>query len=228
MENKRFISALAACAMILTAAASCGSKEETSGTRIDDGQDIPENYNITEEDMPYGSTVTEIRPESDSNLHNMICFDNRYFSDYNEIYKIDEYINGLNENEPEYIKNAFYPNYLEYTASKFGIDSADDYISSYYQSLEKMLGEGFCIDYIEISECFEPDSETAQSYFNYADAAITEIDGAEALEKITSRKVVEIGGYTTYSADGNSYQFTNHSDPIVLCIYQIDGEYYLL
>ncbi|MDE6784166.1 MAG: hypothetical protein K2J26_02140, partial [Ruminococcus sp.] len=215
MENKRFISALAACAMILTAA-SCGGKEEISGTRIDEGQDIPENYSVAEEDMPYGSKVTELRPETDSNLHNMICFDNRYFSDYNEIYKIDEYINGINENNPEYVKNAFYPEYLEYAASKSGIDSADDYISNYYLTLKEMLGEGFSINYIDISKCFEPGAEIAQSYFDDADAAITEIDGAEVLEKVTSKKVVEIGGYTTYELSDGVYQFTNHAEPLII------------
>ncbi|MDE7225800.1 MAG: hypothetical protein K2N49_02925, partial [Ruminococcus sp.] len=79
--NKRFISALAACTMILSAA-SCSGKEDFSGANIVDGQDIPDNYNVAEEDMPYGSKVPELRPETDSNQHNTICFDSRYFRDY--------------------------------------------------------------------------------------------------------------------------------------------------
>ncbi|MDE7225886.1 MAG: hypothetical protein K2N49_03375, partial [Ruminococcus sp.] len=82
--------------------------------------------------------------------------------------------------------------------------------------------------YIDISNWFEPDSETAQSHFDYTDSVIAEIAGTKTLEKVTSKKVVEIGGYTTYQLADGVYQFTNHAEPIILRIYQIDGEYYLL
>ena len=93
-------------------------------------------------------------------------------------------------------------------------------------TLKQTLGEDFEIDYVNISNCLT-EGEEAEKFFQYADAELALLDSS-ALGKITSKKVIEIGGYTCFSAGDNDYLLKNYTTPINLRIYQIDGKYYLL
>lgn len=190
-----------------------------------------ENGYIAQEDMPYGSTIYELRPEYDNRVKYTVEFDKRYFggdgetADLREIYLIHDYIIAVNENDHEAIKNLYYPGFLEHLCKAGGYANADEYLDGMNYTLKQTLGEDFVIDYINVSNCLT-DGEEADNYFNFAAAEIAAFDSS-LFEKITSQKVVELGGYTCYSTGGNSYILEKHTTPFYLRVYQVDGEYYL-
>lgn len=190
------------------------------------------NVNISSEDMPYGSSVFELTSENDDHITIMTDFDKRYFGgddednpDYSEIYRIHDYVVALNTNDHDLFKQVYYPDYLDYACTNHGYDNVDTYIDELHDTIVKYLGEDFEIDYIDISSCLGDENLGAKDYMQTVDGYI---EGIGASDKVTSKKVIEIGGYTTYStADGN-YQLTNHMESIILGVYVIDGQPYLV
>lgn len=193
--------------------------------------DMDKDAYLTQDEMPYGSTIYQLLPENNENIKYTVEFDKRYFggeeNDLREVYILHDYIKALNENDHEKIKSLYYPGYLEYMCNIGGYLSVDQYLESVNAALTKALGEGFEIDYINISNCLTEKDEDATSYFIQAESVLYTVDSS--LEgKITSKKVTEIGGYTCYSTSENSYIFVNHTDALTLLVYEIDGKIYLL
>lgn len=205
----------------------------TDGNNMVDAGLSGNGSTITEEDFPYGSTIIERTKESDENIEIKIGFDRRYFiedtdnPDYSVIYKIHDFVKSLNTKDSDLLKSLYYPDYLEYYAEENSDLSADEYIDQYLGNVEEVLGEGFEINYIDVSNCIL-ESDEAEGYFDMCDEALVKAAGDDILSKVTSRRVVEIGGYTTYKQDGGSYQLTNHTDAINLYVYVIDGQAYIL
>ena len=237
---KSYFSATAAAlsAMIMAAAmVGCGDNGGNSSSDGDNmvGAGLADGDNdIAENDLPYGSTIVERPKEVDENIEIKIAFDKRFFiedeenPDYSEIYKIHDYVKAINTKDGDLLDSVYYPGYLAYGAETNSYGSEEDYINSFFSSIEDALGEGFEIDYIDVSNCLlESDSE-AKGYFDARDEALAKVSGADILDKVTSRKVVEIGGYSTYKQEGNSYQLANHVSIPYLCLYKIDGQVYII
>jgi hypothetical protein len=218
------LSAIMICGMT-----SCDDHKHSHPNMVGNVDD--EKGDVNQEDMPYGSTIYELRPENDSRVKYIMEFDKRYFgwdgenNDLSEIYLIHDYIVAVNENDHETIKNLYYPGYLEQLCKNGGYSSADEYLDDMNNTLKQTLGEDFEIDYVNISNCLT-EGEEAEKFFQYADAELALLDSS-VLGKITSKKVIEIGGYTCFSAGDNDYLLKNYTTPINLRIYQIDGKYYL-
>ncbi len=226
--KKIFIAAMAA--VMMCAATGCESHDDHSHTNM--VGNIGNGGDVAQEDMPYGSTVYELHPENDEKVKYIVEFDKRYFggdgetADLREIYLVHDYIVGINENDHEKIKNLYYPGFLEHLCTAGGYASADEYLDGVNSTLKNTLGEDFEIDYINISNCLSEGDEEADNYFNFAASEIAAFDSS-IFEKITSKKVVEIGGFTCYTAGGSPYVLEKHTEPFNLRIYQVDGEYYI-
>lgn len=237
---KSYFSATAAAlsAMIMAAAmVGCGDNGGNSSSDGDNmvGAGLADGDNdIAENDLPYGSTIVERSKEVDENIEIKIAFDKRFFiedeenPDYSEIYKIHDYVKAINTKDGEMLKGLYYPGYLAEATQTKGYDGEDDYVDSFFSSIEEALGEGFEIDYIDVSDCILGSNEEAANYFNTCDEALAKVSGADILDKVTSRKVIEIGGYSTYKQGGNSYQLANHVSIPYLCLYTIDGQVYII
>ncbi|MBP3379462.1 MAG: hypothetical protein J6D27_00030 [Ruminiclostridium sp.] len=228
---KKIIAAAMAVFLGITALTACGDKEESSsgGGMLEGGQNIPDGYSLGGEEMEYGASVVELKPETNENVRVMIGFDKRFFSEeeYEAIYRISDYIAAINENDHELFGEIFYDGYLDYVAEQNGMEDADAHIDSFETTLTESLGEDFEIDYIDVSACYDAEDSASASTFEQADKILAELAGDEILDKIDYRRVVEIGGNTTYKTPTGDYLFTNHERPFMLCIYRIDGEYYL-
>lgn len=229
-----FSTAAAALSAMIMAAAMVGCEDSsTDGNNMVDAGLSGNGSTITEEDFPYGSTIIERTKESDENIEIKIAFDKRYFiedtddPDYSIIYKIHDFVKTLNTKDSDLLQNLYYPGYLEYYAAANSDLGADEYIEEYLGSVEEVLGEGFEIDYIDVSNCIL-ESDEEEGYFDLCDEALVNVAGEDILSKVTSRRVVEIGGYTTYKQGGGSYMLTNHSNAINLYVYVIDGQAYIL
>ncbi len=222
-------------AILMTAVMVSCEKEDnnssTSGKQL--VSDAGENVNIKEEDMPYGSKVFELSKDNDDHVKYITSFDSRYFGgddennpDYSDVYAVHDYIAALNTNDHDAIKALYYDGYLETACKENGYESVDEYLDGVYNAIVSYLGEGFEINYIDISECLDGESQGGKAYTQTVDEYLTSIN---ALDKVTSKKVIEVGGYTCYNgADGGSYQLTNHMDTIILGVYVIDGKTYIV
>ncbi len=219
----------AALGAILLGASMSSCHDEEKHQMINTAMD--KDANLTQDEMPYGATIYQLLPENDENIKYTMEFDKRYFggedNDLREVYILHDYIQALNENDHEKIKSLYYPGYLEYMCNIGGYLSVEQYLESMNGSLTKELGEGFEIDYINISDCLTEKDEKGVSYFIQAESVLYTIDGSLE-EKITSKKAVEIGGYTSYSTPEGNYVFVNHAEPLTLLVYEIDGKIYLL
>ena len=218
-------------AILMTAViVSCENDSDSSSTS---GEQLVSNMdkdvNLSEEDMPYGATAFELSKDNDSHVKYTICFDKRYFGgddenspDYSEVYAVHDYLAALNSNDHDAIKSLYYGGYLDEACKSNGYENIDEYLDGVYNAIVSYLGEGFEINYIDISECLSADAQGAQPYIETVDEYLTNIN---ALDKVTSKKVVEIGGYTCYTGgDGGSYQLTNHMESIIFGLYTIDGQ----
>ena len=219
---KRALCLAAAAILACAAITGCGEGKESSNS-----------YTLNQENMEYGATITELRPSANENVKIMISFDNRFFGgsgeekDYSDIYSICDCIAGFNTNDHQLIKDHSYPGYLDNVAEQTGAAGADEYLDSYVEKLTDTLGEGFEIDYIDISKCSGESDDESEYYFGTVDRTLIEIAGADVLDKVTSRKMITIGGDTSYTLPTGTYKLTNHASEMVFCLYQIDGEYYI-
>lgn len=227
---KKLLCTALALILTCTASVSCG-KDKNSGNNLvaspDGGNDVNET------DMPYGSTVFQLTPESDDHIKYVTEFDKRYFGgdsetpDLGEIYLINDYIFSLNNNDHELTKNLFYPGYLEHIVQENSGQTIDEYLDQFHSSLQSVLGEDFEINFIDISNCYLEDDEAAESMIKDADKVLFDFDPSLASE-VTSRKIVEVGGYTSYSSNGSSCILVDHFESITLHVYQIGGKYYIV
>ena len=231
---RKFLCAALAAIMLGASAAGCEEKNESSvsGQQMVGNGSMADDLAISEDEMPYGSTVFELMPANDENVKYIIDFDKRYFGgdmenpDLREIYALHDYIAAVNVNDHDKIKSLYYPGYLEYVCEQNGYANVDEYLDSLYSSFCTMLGSDFEIDFIDVSNCLTENDPEAASYFTEADEAVNAVDSA-ALTKITSKKVAEIGGYTCYSTAEGSVQLINHTNPLMFRVYEIDGQIYL-
>lgn len=220
-------------AVLMTAVMVSCDKEDntssTSGNQLVSGAN--NGVNVKEEDMPYGSTVFELSESNDDHVKYITCFDKRYFGgddennpDYSEVYAVHDYISALNANDQDTIRSLYYAGYLETACKDNGYSNVNSYIDTLYNTTTAYLGDDFEINYIDISDCLSAENAGAAAYIETVDSYLEEIG---ALDKVTSKKVVEIGGYTCYTSEGNTYQLTNHMETIILGIYVIDGKAYI-
>lgn len=229
---KKILCAAASAVMMFSFMTGCGDKDEHEHENGGNMVGSPDGYvDIGLEDMPYGSYVTELSPNSDENTEYKICYDSRYFEKTNdgdmaEIYRLHDFILAINTNDHELMESLFYPGYLRYISEKDGISDIDEYLDDLYIYVESCLGSGFDMNYINVSNCYKESDSEAASYLEATDTEIYAFDSS-IYDKITSKKVAEIGGDTCYSSDDGSGLIINRMDPFILRIYEIDGETYL-
>lgn len=228
---KKILCAAASAVMMFSFMTGCGSKEaesESHGNMVG----VPDaDDNIGLDDMPYGSYVTEISPNSDEHITYKICYDSRYFgnedaSDITEIYRLHDFILAIDTNDHALMESLFYPGYLDYISEKDGATDIDEYLDTLYVYVESCLGSGFEMNYINVSNCYAEEDEEAVSYLESTDTEIYLFDSS-LTDKITSKKVAEIGGDTYFKSDDDSGFIKNYMNPFILRIYEIDGETYL-
>lgn len=229
---KKLLCSITAILMACAVTGCSGEESSSSEAGKQIVSDAGSGVNVAEEDMPYGSTIFELSEENDDHIKIVTDFDKRYFGgedednpDYSEIYKIHDYIVSLNTNDHDLLRQVYYPEYLEYACNNNGYDDVDTYIDELYNTIVMYLGEDFEINYIDVSNCLGDENLGAKDYMQTVDGYL---EGIGALDKVTSRKVIEIGGYTTYTADNGVYQLTNHMESIILGVYIIDGQAYIV
>ena len=191
----------------------CEKKEESS------------NVVITEDEMPYGATITQLKASEDNGIKIGIDYDNRFISE-DEARLVSNYVAALNSKDAELMEQVYYPPYFESIVNASGEADGTAYLQSRFAAIEERTGGTTDMEYVTI-ESVEDDKEMAEEYSNL-EIGLKEIAGEDITSKIRSKKVVGID--IIYSLNGeNSISLANTLGQYsYLFIYDIDGQLYIL
>ncbi|MDE6678826.1 MAG: hypothetical protein K2K02_07275 [Ruminococcus sp.] len=223
---KKFI--ILACAVII-ACCSCGENKSDSSSAENKNalvsDNMGKNVNVNAEDMPFGATMTDLYADTDK-VPISISYENRFMTE-EEAKKISDYISALNTCNVELMQNTCYPTYLDYLVEQYENTDVQDYLDERHKTIKNNYTNGdFNFDYIIINSLMDENDSDSDTGFSILDAKIHE--GSPEAE-ITSRKMIGIDVLYTLDGDNGSYSFSarNGSD-MILYIYTIDGQIYIL
>lgn len=227
--------AVFAAAAMMTASAACSSEKKDDDhdhthAMIED--DISDDVQVNQEDLPYGATMTSLKAEHNDKVKIDIDFDSRYFvqegDDYPEIILLTEYLDAMQKHDSDALSKIYYKPYLDDFIKTGKFADVSDYISKYMDNLEEKTGSQPEFTYAVVDTCLnENESETLTDFGN-VDKQLDELTGEKISDKIKSRKLIYMDVSIKDSQD-NSYMFNNTLGyDISVYIYNIDGTYYLV
>ena len=217
---------LAAAVMTASAAVSCSDKDEHEDHDHDHqvvGKDeIPDDANISLDDLPYGGQFKKLLPEEyDTPIG--VDFDSRYLTD-EEAAKIADYFYSISEKKAEYLEKALHPDYLKFVLAQTGFDSAQTYVENEYELIKQFTESDYSFDFVLIDDMVDNSDGTAFTGYD--------VNLRKALPdaNFTDRKAFMVNcTYTVPSEEGGSHSLQARlGDYIVLCVYTIDGEPYVV
>lgn len=220
--NIRFrkITAAAAAALMLIGTAGCKDENEQS-----DFADVYEN--VAQEDMPYGASIAQLKPELNENLKLGIEYDNRYLTE-DEAVKISDYVYALDKLDAELMNQTVYPGYLDQYAERAGASDLKGYLEMCRENIEdNYIYDEFEFTYISVNDCITEENDTdGEANFSSVDANLSSTYGDL---NITDRKMIKIDIMYSVASDNGSYSFSMRqgSDSIIY-VYTIDGEPYII
>lgn len=222
---KKFIILL--CAMSLVCV-SCS--DEKSGTSSTEGKalvsdTISEGINVAENEMPFGATMTDLVSDRDG-VPISISYENRFMTE-DEARKVSDYISAINSCDAELMKNTCYPSYLDYLVTEYENTDVQNYLDTRHSNIKSSYTGGeFDFNYILINSLMDENDNDSDTGFSILDAKIHE-NSPDA--EITSRKIVGIDILYTLDEDNGSYSLTTRTgSDMMLYIYTIDGQIYIL
>lgn len=222
---KKFI--ILVCAMTL-ACVSCSNESsgssETSGNFLV-SDNIGEGMNMKESEMPFGATMTDLSPDRDG-VPITISYDNRFMT-ADEAEKISDYISAINTSDPELMQKTCYPSYLDYLVNQYENTDVQDYLDIQHSKIaSNYTGGEFDFDYILINSLMDENNSDSETGFSILDTKIKE-KSPDA--EITSRRMVGIDIlYSLQDDDGSHSLSARTGSDMMLYIYTIDGEIYIL
>lgn len=237
---KRTAALLLAAAMTV-GAASCSKAGESGSSNVNLAGDGP-NGDIAEENLPYGSTITRLMHDYDEDALITIEFDHRFFEEqdgkFPEIYKLTQYFEALNNGDGELMRQAFYPDYLDYSYRTAGFSNADEYIQSYHDSIAGYISAyalntlqqendgDFRIDCILVNDLVA--YEENPSEFTNMDNSVNVVEEGLASKAEDKKKVYLECMYTLVDGGGSYELSTAVGSEITLYLYKIGGTWYVL
>ena len=221
---KKFIILVCAVMLACVSCSESASSSETSGnTLVSD--DLGDGINVNADDMPFGATMTDLYSDHDG-VPISISYENRFMTE-DEARKISDYISAINTCDAELMKSTCYPSYLDYLVTQYENKDVQDYLDTRHNTIANNYAGGeFEFDYILINSLMDENDNDEDTGFSILDQKILE-NSPDA--EITSRKMVGIDVlYTLKDADG-SYSLSQHTgSDMMLYIYTIDGQIYIL
>lgn len=222
---KKFI--ILAC-VIMISCVSCSdgnssSSGESKNMLVSDN--AGKGINVNEDEMPFGATMTDLYSDRDD-VPISISYENRFMTE-DEARKISDYISAVNTCDAELMQNTCYPSYLEYLVSQYENSDVQDYLDERHKNIANNYTNGeFDFDYIIINSLMDENDNESDTGFSRLDDKILE-KSPDA--DITSRKMVGIDVLYSLENDNGSYSFsTRTGSDMILYIYTIDGQIYIL
>lgn len=210
--------------LFLLNAAGCKDKEKEE---YQDEADLIGS--MAQEDMPYGATITQLKPSIDENVKIAIEFDNRYLT-VEEAYKLSDYVASLNDCDGALMEKTFYKPFLDSIVEQSGAADAEEYVTGVHNNIrDNYIGYEFKFDYVLTQDCLTEADDDSETGFSSVDASLDKLGDEKLSDKVTSRKCVTFD--LEYQIDGSddSYMMsTSTGTSSTLYIYTIDGEIYIL
>lgn len=209
-------------AMFLMSAVSCNDKSSTSDAADQIGS-------LAQEDMPYGATITQLKPSLNENVKIAIEYDNRYLS-ADETTKLSDYVAALNSCDSELMANTFYNPYLDKVVEQSGAADLNEYITDVHNNIrDNYIGYDYNFNYIVIEDCLTEDDDDSETGFSSVDNTIDNLGDEKITDKVTSRKFVTFDiQYTLVDGEDAYMLSTSTGTSSSLYIYTIDGEIYII
>ncbi|MBR2283944.1 MAG: hypothetical protein IJ874_05930 [Ruminococcus sp.] len=236
-EYLKRAAAVMVCAALLSSISACGSKSgSSSGSSSGEGNlagDGPaDDLSITQDEMPYGAMIMQLRPSENDDVKIYVEFDYRYLSE-EDGKLLSDYVYALNNCDAELMEKVFYPPYLEYSYSSAGYSSTEDYLKGFRKNLEESLGEGFDYNAITVDDCYTEDDDINVTKFDEIDELLDSIGGGKVSDRINegSRRFIYIDIMYGLPDDDfkSSYSLRNHvGQYLTLYLYDIDGVTYVI
>lgn len=222
---KKFI--IIACAVAM-ACCSCSESKPDSSVADENvlvGDNVGKGINVDADDMSFGATMTDLYTDMD-NVPISISYENRFMTE-DEARKVSDYISALNTCDAELMRNTCYPSYLDSLVEQYGNTDVQDYLNTRHSTIADSYTHGeFNFDFIIINSLMDENDSDSDTGFSTLDAKIHE--GSPDAE-ITSRKMIGIDITYTLDGENGSYSFaTRAGSDMILYIYTIDGQIYIL
>lgn len=208
--------------MFLLCAYGCDEKKEYS----DEADKIG---SMAQEDLPYGATITQLKPSYDENVKIAMEYDNRFLT-VEEAMKLSDYVAALNNSDGELLSNTFYKPLLDKICDNSQYDTVDEYIAATHDNIrDSYIGYDFSFDYILVSNCLTEKDDDSETGFSSIDSTLASLDES-IVDKITDRKMVTFDiEYRITNEEGGSYMLSSATNTdSTLYIYTIDGEIYIV
>lgn len=212
----------------MIACCSCSeSKSDSSATgeNLLVSDNISDGVNVNENEMPFGATMTDLYCDKD-NVPVSISYENRFMTE-DEARKVSDYISALNTCDAELMQKTCYPSYLDYLVEQYENTDVQNYLDERHKTISNNYTNGeFNFNYIIVNSLMDEDDSDSDTGFSRLDAKIHE--GSPDAE-ITSRKMIGIDVLYTLDGDDGSYSLsTRTGSDMILYIYTIDGQIYIL
>lgn len=207
----------AAFGMALTSFSCAGknSSADESGHGNIVGNSPPDGAHISEDEMPYGSTLSQLKTD----VPIPIEYDNRFMTE-EEGRKISEYFAAVGTKDADMLSEVSYDSYLELNFESMNVSSLQEYVEGYYESIKSYTGEDYEFSFITVSDVTDD-----ESVYPYYDNIINSINPDA---KIESRKVATIDILYKTESVKSSLISGKIGDYIKICVYQIDGQIYIM
>lgn len=229
--TKKIFAALSA-GMLLMSAVGCDSDDSDSSNESENNlvENAADNINMGEDELPYGSTLTQVLPKNDDSILIGIEYDNRFVT-LDEAKALSNYVASINNCDGELLEKTFYKPRLDFILENQGVTDAGEYLKTIHENIaDNYINDEFDFNYVLIEDCFDESYDDSQTGFSSIDSFIAEKAGQETVDKITSRKLVQYDiQYTPDSEPGSAYMFSRRSNTSSrMYIYTIDGVCYIL
>lgn len=225
--------ALLSASVLMTAMTACSSESGHDHEHHIVEDDLSDDVNVEEENLPYGATMTSLKKDHNDKVKIDIDFDPRYFTedgeqDYPEIYLITDYIEAMQNKDGAAINEIFYKPYLDYLMSRTSYADSQAYIDSFMNKITSKTGDGIEFNYAVVDTCLNENESENLTEFEAIDSTLDEITGENISEKVQSRKLVYVDIF--FSGSEGNYSQLNEclGNDLSVYIYNIDGRYYLL
>ncbi|MDE6665143.1 MAG: hypothetical protein K2K14_02990 [Ruminococcus sp.] len=222
---KKFIILLCAITLVCVSCSDEKSRTSSTGGNALVSDDMGKDVNIAENDLPFGATMIDLISDR-GGVPVSISYEKRFMTE-DEAKKISDYISAMNNCDAELMKNTCYPPYLDYIVNQYEDTDIQGYLDSIHSDIVSSYTDGeFDFNYIIVNSLMDEDDDDDSTSFSILDRAIFE---QSPNAQITSRKMVGIEVLYTLKDDGGSYSLSARSgDDMILYIYEIDGQIYVL
>lgn len=206
----------------------CSCSESNSGSSGESKNmlvtnNIEKGMNVDEDEMPFGATMTDLYPDD---VPIAISYENRFITE-DEAKKVSDYISAINSCDAELMQKTCYSSYLDYLVEQYENSDVQDYLDERHKTIQNNYTNGeFDFNYILINSFMDEDDSDDDTGFSHLDEKIYQ-KSPDA--EITSRKMIGIDVLYSLENDDGSYSLTARTgSDMILYIYTIDGQIYVL